>query len=485
MSTDLLQQAYDPSSFRKEGHRLVDLLADYLETAQKGGSDLPVMPSYEPDALHEEYRLDKIKSPDLFSRVLADSIHVHHPRYVGHQVCPPIPMTALAGLIGDLLNNGMGVYEMGQAANAIEREVVRNVAQQMDMGPEAGGFLTSGGTLGNLTALLTARSLKADTRVWTEGHTEKLALMVSEQAHYCVDRAVRILGWGEEGIIKVPVDSDYRMRTDQLPELFRQAEDRGIRVIAVVGSACSTATGSFDDLEAIAEFCRKEDLWFHVDGAHGGALAYSSKYRSRIRGIERADSVVMDFHKMLLTQALTTALIYRNHRHAYATFQQKAEYLWSRQEAPEWFNPAKRTFECTKVMMGLRPYLLLHTYGPQIFDQYLTRVMDLTRAFADLVRKEPHFELALDPQCNILCFRFRKEGMEMEANNELNSTIRQEIIDSGKFYLVQTQLQGTLWLRCTFTNPFTTVEHFSALLEEIRKRGIQWQAKAEILDQMM
>jgi L-2,4-diaminobutyrate decarboxylase len=485
MTQDLLQQAFDPSSFREEAHRLVDLLADYLESVQQEGSDLAVMPSNEPDALHQEYRLDNIQTKDLFSKVLNDSIHVHHPKYVGHQVCPPIPMTALAGLFSDLLNNGMGVYEMGQAANAIEREVVRNVAHQMNLGAEAGGFLTSGGTLGNLTALLTARSLKADTPVWSEGHTEKLALMVSEQAHYCVDRAVKILGWGEDGIVKVPVDSEYRMRTDLLPELFSRAKQQDIQVIAVVGSACSTATGSFDDLRAIGEFCRKENLWFHVDGAHGGALVYSQKYCSRVQGLELADSVVMDFHKMLLTQALTTALIYRNHRHAYATFQQKAEYLWSQQEAPEWFNPAKRTFECTKVMMGLRPYLLLHRYGPAIFDAYTTRVMDLTLAFAEQVKRESDFELAIDPQCNILCFRFRKEGLAPEVLNELNSAIRQEIIESGKFYLVQTRLQENLWLRCTFTHPFTTWAHFNELLEEIRSRSIKWLAQTEILDQMM
>ncbi len=274
------------------------------------------------------------------------------------------------------------------------------------------------------------------------------------------------------------------MRTELLPELFRRSREQGIQVIAVVGSACSTATGSFDDLEAIGEFCRKERLWFHVDGAHGGALVYSRKYRSRVKGLELADSVVMDFHKMLLTQALTTALIYRNHRHAYATFQQKAEYLWSQQEAPEWFNPAKRTFECTKVMMGLRPYLLLHTYGPDLFDEYVTRAMDLTKSFARQVGQEPDFELAIEPQCNILCFRFQKEGLATETLNEINSTIRRDIIESGKFYLVQTRLHGKLWLRCTITNPFTTLDHFGSLLEEIRSKGSQLLSQTEILDQM-
>ncbi len=473
MKTDLLQQAFDPSAFRARGHQLVDLLAVYLEELEHSPDTAPVMPDRLPDELHQKYKVGCGNLEDLFHSVLQDSMHIHHPGYAGHQVSPSIPLAALAGLLSDFLNNGMGVYEMGPAANAVEREVIFRVATQFGFSSKAGGFLTSGGTLANLTALLTARSIKSQTQIWKDGHSAPLALLVSEQAHYCVDRAIRIMGWGEKGIIKVPVDPDFRMRTDLLPYYLNQAQEEGRQVIAVVGSACTTATGSFDNLEAIGTFCQEHNLWFHVDGAHGAAVCYSSKYRDLVKGIHLADSVTMDFHKMLLTPAITTALIYKNDQYTYATFQQQAAYLWQNQEAHQWYNPAKRTFECTKLMMGLKPYVLLNEYGSDLFDEYVTRVLDRTASFARIVEEDAVMELALEPQCNILCFRFANPNLPEKSANRINAAIRERVVRKGEFYLVETVLNGTHWLRCTFTNPFFDINRFKGLVRAIKQEADQ------------
>ena len=127
------------------------------------------------------------------------------------------------------------------------------------------------------------------------------------------------MGLGKSGVLRVPVDSNFRMQTQLLPELLEQAKNQNMIPFAVVGSACTTSTGSFDNLNSIADFCEANDLWFHVDGAHGASAAFSKKYRVLVDGIERADSVVMDFHKTMMTPALATALVYRNHNDAYTT----------------------------------------------------------------------------------------------------------------------------------------------------------------------
>ena len=157
----------------------------------------------------------------------------------------------------DLLSNGTGVYEMGMASNAIERVVVEVLAEKIGYDQEAAGFLTSGGSLANLTALLAARKAKASNEVWEEGHGAKLAVMVSAEAHYCIDRAARILGMGSEGIIKVPVDEHFKIRIDLLEEYYSQAQEQGFEVIALIGCASTTATGSYDDLEGLADFAEK------------------------------------------------------------------------------------------------------------------------------------------------------------------------------------------------------------------------------------
>lgn len=471
---DLLKQAYDPENFRQWGHQLVDFLSDQLLRAQAGED--PHAISWEPpESAYEYWKKEGEGGPnpaplELFQEVLRQSVHLHNPRYMGHQISPPAPVTVLAGLLGDFMNNGMGVYEMGSAATAIERVVVKMVARRIGFGEAADGVLTSGGSLANLTALLAARSIKGGD-VWRDGHREPLALMVSEEAHYCVDRAARIMGWGEAGIIKVPVDDQFRMRTELLPEYFERARVAGRRVIAVVGSACSTSTGSFDDLEAIADFCEQQGLWFHIDGAHGAPAAFSKKYASLVSGMERADTVAMDFHKMLMTPSVTTALIFRNGANAYDTFHQQGQYLWNRDEEAEWHNLAKRTFECTKLMLSVKVYSLLRTYGWNLIDEYVTTVIDNGRRMAALIRAQPDLELAISPPCNIVCFRYRTAETPPAQPDEINEELRQHLLEDGRFYIVKTKLKGETWLRCTLTNPFTTETHLKELLSEVEKTG--------------
>lgn len=468
-------KAYKPDHFREQGHALIDLLADYLQAVQEKPDTLEAIHWKEPEEMLHEWSMD-MEAPlennwlDFYKKVLQTSVHVHHPRYMGHQISPAAPVAALAGLLGDFLNNGMGVYEMGVTSTTLERLVIKKVAEQMNFGAAAGGFLTSGGTLGNLTALLCARSRIAREHIWTEGGGTQLALMVSEQAHYCVDRAIRIMGWGEGGAIKIPANEKYQMRTELLEEYYKKAKAEGRQVIAVVGSACTTSTGSFDDLSAIGRFCEKNDLWFHVDGAHGAAAVFSNKYKKLVEGLEKADSVVMDFHKMLLTPSITTALLFKREEDSYHTFAQKAQYLWNAEEDREWFNMAKRTFECTKLMLSIKVYAILKAYGTKLWEEYVTKVMDTGIRFGQLVQAHSQFELATWPECNIVCFRYRpNRQISEEALNELNEEIRQHLLEEGHFYIVKTNLDGRLWLRCTFTNPFTTEQDLKELLKSIEE----------------
>ncbi|NJO01358.1 MAG: aminotransferase class I/II-fold pyridoxal phosphate-dependent enzyme [Bacteroidia bacterium] len=369
-----------------------------------------------------------------------------------------------------MMNAGLGVYEMGSPLIALEKIVVQEVARALGYPASADGMLTSGGSLGNLTALLAARQTRAGYDIWQEGslQTAPLAVMVSEESHYCVERAIRILGWGDKGLIKVPVDAAFRMRADQLEAKFQEARDQGIRVLAVVANACSTATGSYDPIAEMADFCEKYNLWLHVDGAHGAAVAFSSQYRPLVTGIERADSVVLDFHKMLLTPALSTALIFKQGNLSYQTFAQQASYLWADDQQAEWYNLGKRTFECTKVAMGLRTYVLLKAYGPALWEQYIDRCYDLGQVFAQILRESPDFTLLLNPMANIVCFRYTPQGWQDSGLSALNHQIRQHLLESGDFYIVQTQIQGAIYLRVTLLNPFTKTEDLLALLTKIR-----------------
>jgi L-2,4-diaminobutyrate decarboxylase len=463
-----LRAAFDPELFRREGHRVVDLLADQLAASAK--AEGPVLPWTPPaqELAHWERRMDAPHEgvAEFIAEFAARSIRLHHPHYMGHQVCAPAPAAALAGLAAELLNNGMAVYEMGPAANALERWIIRRTCAVLGLAP-GDGYLTSGGTLATLTALLAARTRMLGEATLDRGTDSPVAVIASAEGHYCTARAVQVMGWGRDGLVTVPTDASFRLRPELLPEALAEAQRRGRRPIAVVASACSTSTGSYDDLPAIADFCAAHGLWLHVDGAHGAAVAFCPELRGRIAGIERADSAIMDFHKLLLTPALATAVLFREPAASWAAFHQQAQYLFAENEADPWRDSGRRTYECTKLAMSAKIAAIWRAHGEDLVAEHLRTVHALAREFAALLRSRPPFEVAVEPESNIVCFRLRPPGLDEAAVDALNAAARKRVIESGRFYLVQTTLRGRVWLRTALMNPFTTRAQLAAMLEAL------------------
>ena len=464
-----MHKAYSAEDFRKMGHQMIDQLADHLHTSIEGKSQR-VIDWQIPEDEHLFWRnfMENGNPDDITQNLIQRCIHIHHPRYMGHQISPVVPITGLTNLLSAVLNNGMGIFEMGAAPTAMERVVTDMLCQIIGFDSSAGGFITSGGTLANLTALLSARQNFIRKNNLDPDAPGKLGVLVSEEAHYCVDRAVKIMGMGSSGIISVPVDDQFCLRTELLESSLEEAGKSGIQVIAVIGSAPSTAAGIYDDLDFMASFAERHGIWFHVDGAHGGAAIFSSKYKSLLKGVEKADSVVIDGHKMMMMPAITTALLFKDRKNSHLTFKQKADYLLEESEEEDWYNLAKRTFECTKHMMCLHWYTLLKIHGNTLFDDFVTRLYDLAREFGEIIKSDPDFELAVEPMSNILCFRYLGSSSESTDLNENNKKLRQKILEDGTYYIVQTKLRDIHYLRTTIMNPFTTIEDFQGLLAKIK-----------------
>lgn len=478
MNSNKFKEApFDHELFREEGHKIIDILSDYLGHITSR-PETPVLPWHDPDKLADHYAqcLRSGSSQEFSSyitEVIKKSNHLHHPRYIGHQVTAPLPHVALAQLCTTLLNNGAAIYEMGPVAMAMEKNIVRMFAGMIGYDHNADGIFTHGGSAGNLTAMLAIRQVKSAYNVWDEGIRKDLEIryIVTNQSHYSVARNVKIMGLGDEALIKIPCDSKFRMRTDLLEEYYQRAVGQGITVAAVIANSCSTATGSYDKLEEIADFCERHNLWLHVDGAHGMGVLFSDKYRHLVKGIERSDSVVIDFHKMLLVPGLNTMVLFRDGRRSYETFAQKASYLFRKTSGNEWYNSAKRTLECTKSSLGFVAFTAFKYFDREFFRNYIDSRYDLAKRFTDMIGNRGNFEAAVEPDSNIVCFRYNPGKMSTKALNRLNSSIRERIIKEGKFYIVQTELEDKLWLRVTIINPLTTEQDLKLLLDTIEEKA--------------
>ena len=446
--------------FRRDAHAIVDQLADYLESAQRGEGR--AIPYEEPAAQYGYWRDWSGDLPQLVADVLARSTAVHHPGYTGHQVAVPSVDAVLAGWVSELLNNGSAVYEMGMANLALERRCTEELCAAFGLPAGAGGVLTSGGSLANLTAMLAARAAQAP-----QAEASSLCVLASDQAHYCIDRAARIMGWGAEGVVPLRTDPAYRVsEVAALEEGLAEARRRGRRPVAVVGMACTTSTGSYDDLALLANFAAREALWLHVDAAHGGAARFRASEAHLVAGIERADSITLDAHKMMRVPALTTALLYARGGDGFRAFAQRADYLWADDEG-EWYHGGQRTVECTKLMLGLRLFAQLRDGGLARVGAYVAGQHALARAFAKTLAARPDWELACAPQSNIVCFRHRPPHLtEPGASDAHNVELRERLLRDGRYYVVSTRLRGVYWLRVTLMHPGTDAAALVAWLRE-------------------
>ena len=388
----------------------------------------------------------------LRDEVLPDSNHLYHPRYIGHQVSAPLPAAIWTESLTAALNQSIAVWEMSPVATIIEHQVIRWLTTLAGYAPEAGGTLTTGGSEATFTALLAARAaLLPDS--WANGVANPPLLVCGEHAHYAVTRAAGALGLGLRNVRVVPSVS-HRMDPRALVATL-EAADRP--VMAVVATSGSTATGSFDDLEAIGEICTARGIWLHIDGAHGASALFSPTHRHRVRGIEHASSIALDPHKMMLLPLQAGTLLVRDARVLDAAFAQQAPYLFHGNDAETLPDLGPRSFLCSRRADVLKLWVSLQRYGAGGIGALYDHLCDVARALYDAVCEHPAFEAVHEPECNIVCFRRR-------GSDELNRQVRESYNRSGAGWITTTMLDGRRVLRATIMNPRTTTTDVQAVL---------------------
>ena len=317
---------------------------------------------------------------------LARGQNLHHPHYVGHQVPAPVPLAALFDLVGSVTNQVMAIYEMGPWATAVEHAVIDAVGERL--GFAAGPVRRAGHVRRHA------------------GQSHRLADRPQRGARRCLDAPASpaagrrrcsssmpmptirsrvrpaFLGLGTDQIVLAALDERRRMDPNRLDDTLSDLRSRGVPIVAVSAAACATPIGAFDPLADIADVCRRHEVWLHVDAAHGGALAFSPRHRHLLAGIERADSVVCDAHKMMFMPALCAMLFYRNREHRLAAFHQEAPYLFD-PAAPELaeYDSGVVNFECTKRAAAFGVWGVWSLFGPQIFADMVDVTIDLAQQF--------------------------------------------------------------------------------------------------------
>jgi L-2,4-diaminobutyrate decarboxylase len=489
--------AYDPELLEDAGRRLADLLAANLARAER--SDGAVLPWAEPAAAVREARAllrdgaplganpgldaDAVAAVSdrfaaLVGTMLERGLNLHDPRYIGHQVPAPVPLAGLFDAVGSVTNQVMAIYEMGPWATAVELAMVQELGEALGWAPDSfAGTVTHGGSLANLTGLLTARNVALGDG-WDHGlagEARQPVLLAHADAHYSVARAAGILGLGSKQTVRVGLDERGRMDPRRLDEELSRLLAERRPIVAVVACACATPIGAFDPLEEIAAVCREHGVWLHVDAAHGGSALLSDRHRHLLAGIEQADSIVWDAHKMLFVPSLCAFVLYRDRRRIFDAFQQDAPYLFD-PAAPGLadYDSGVRSVECTKRAAAFGLWGVWSLFGRQLFADMVDVTFALGRAFHEKLAAADDFVPLHDPQCNIVVFRHIPAELRdapAERVGDFQLELRRRVIESGEFYIVPAKHGGVGALRVAIMNPLTTPEHLDQLMDALRRHG--------------
>jgi L-2,4-diaminobutyrate decarboxylase len=436
---------FDPT-MRALAHDTVDALFDHVENI----AGRRVVDWQTADALRAKIRIDEnggAEAMPLIRMLMENAIQLHHPAYMGHQVCPPFPSAVIADLVISTLNQSTAVFEMSPIGTVIEQEVVRWLSDQIGYPSTSLGTAVSGGSAANLTALLAARA-----RWKSKGESGVSVVLCSADAHYSIARAAAIMG---VGVVKIPTDDQHRLDLNALESALGDAD-----VMAIVATSGSTATGAFDDLRAIAKLRDAYGTWLHVDAAHGASVVLSERLRPLVDGLDLADSLAWDPHKMLWMSLSLGVILVRDARWLRRAFEADAPYLFNAERAGD--NIGEVTIQCSKRADAIKLWLTLQMSGTRPFVEAMEHVTDMTRYLYEMVVASDDFEAMHVPVFNIFCFRHR-------SDDETNAALREKLIRSGQAWITSTVLKGQRVLRVTMINPRTERSDVDRMLLGLRR----------------
>ena len=473
-----------PDEIRQALHRAADRIADYLESVES----YPVVPRIQPGDIARELPAAPPDHPEAMDAILDDyerliepnTTHWNHPGFLAY-----FGITGSGpGIVGEALAAALNVNAMlwrsGPAQTELEGRVCDWLRQMMDLPEGFHGHINDTASTSSLVALAAARHSLPGLDVRVRGLAGRpdappLVLYASDQAHSSIDKAAIVLGLGQENVRRIESDAEYRMSVPALAEAIASDRAAGRLPMAVVATVGSTSTTSIDPVEEIADLCARERIWLHVDAAYAGSAAICPEIRERMRGIERADSLVTNPHKWLFTPVDCSVLYVRDLALLRDAFSLIPEYLRTSESGVT--NLMDLGFQLGRRFRSLKLWMVIRAYGVEGLREHIRTHCALARDLAARIAAEPGFELSAPAPFSTVCFRILPEGDG--DPDRLNERLVAEVNAVGSFFLSPTVLRGRTTLRVAIGNIKTTGAHIDALWDLLREKALSLRETGE------
>lgn len=410
---------------------------------------------------------------EVGEKVLSSITNSAGPRYFGYITGGGNQVAVLAEMIKASINQNNLKWHSSPVSTELERLVMRWVAEFIGYPTSSAGVLLGGGSVANFNCLAVARKIKAPVDISDEGiyGSQPMTVYVSEEGHSSFDKAMDMLGMGKKYLRKIPVTNDFRIDIEQLEEQIRADKNAGLHPICAIAVAGTTNTGAVDDLEAVAEICRRYDLWYHVDAAYGGPAAKVEGTSDLFSGIEKADSVVVNPHKWLYIPFEAGGALVKNPDHLRKTFSTIPDYLKSDDQYGGRTDLMEYNLPLTKEFRALKVWMTIKAFGATRLREEIASDIEKAMYLSELVKSDKNLELMAPAPLSIVCFRYNPGGIEGAAINKLNDQIIQEIESDGRIFLTGTKINEKNALRVCFINPRTEKEDIELLKKVVLEKG--------------
>jgi len=459
--------------FRSSGHKVVDLLADYLEEIEHKR----VFPDVEPRMVNRLFHEPLPQEPSPPDSVLAEikekllpyCTNVGHPGYMGLITPSPTPVGAIADFICSTLNQNVGAYSIGPSSVAMERRVVRWLTDLCGYGETAGGNLTSGGMMANFLGLKIGRDAVTGDQAQHAGIQGRWAVYASEERHVSIDKAVDCIGLGRNALRPLPTDATFQLRLDALESAIAQDKKIGVRPMCIVGVFGTTNTGAVDDIRALRRIADREGMWLHADAAYGGGTLLSHQFQLRDRGLELADSITIDPHKWFYAPLDAGAVLVKDERRLTASFGIRPSYLTDEfDQENERYQYYVHGFEQSRRFRSLKVWMSFKRYGARQIGEWIDNNIRQARHLHALAVDDPEFEPASVPPMSAICIRYTGKALNEAELKKLHAEVAQRVEQSGRFWISTTELKGKTWFRINPVNFRTRQEHMDELFAMLK-----------------
>jgi aromatic-L-amino-acid/L-tryptophan decarboxylase len=463
----------DQETFRREAHRLVDWMAEYLTEVER----YPVRAQVKPGEIAARLPAAPPQAAEPFADIVADferivlpgMTHWQHPNFFAYFPGNSSPPSVLAEMLTATLGAQCMLWQTSPVANEMETRMLDWLRQMIGLPEGFVGVIQDTASSATLCAILCARERTTGWHANEDGlgACPKLTFYTSEEAHSSVEKAVKIAGLGRRQLRLIPTDEKFAMRPELLDVAIREDRAHGRVPAGVVATLGATGVGAIDPLRPIAEICRAENLYLHVDAAWAGSALLLDDQRWMIEGIEQADSFVFNPHKWLLTNFDCSAHFVRQPDQLVRTLGILPHYLTSREtdviDYRDWGVPLGRRFRALKL------WFVIRAYGIEKLQVMLREHIALAKELASRIEAEPDFELTTPASLALLTFRYRPPGLDEAALDALNERLLHALNDSGRVYLTQTRTRGRYVIRFAIGQRTTTREHVQAVWQLIQQ----------------